>query len=499
MAKGASKYDLGALKPKAKVVKDDYYFHCGNIEHWKQNYKVYLEELRKKKGSVHFRDCLRISLALSRTNVTLWGYPKKTRGYYFYNPNEDKVFVARTAVFLEKEFLFKGTSGGKFELGEVLPQNDIDQSTGEIAEQVPQGVVAQSSAQMTQKPRRSGRIRHEPERYGFLMTQDNNILLIDNDESTIYAEAMIGPDSKKWLEAMRSNMKSMYTDMNAYYDYEIWQIDVKTAFLNGTFLKDVYMTQPEGFLIHKVPESFSKAQSPSTQEKRDRINRIPYASVVGAIMHVMLCTRSDVSYALSMTSWYQSDPSERYRIAVKNILKYLRKTNEMFLVYGGEEELVIRGYTDASFQSNNDNSRSQSGYVFCLNGDLVDLYCDKNEAIAQAKEPRFHQRSKHILRRFHFNREIIDRGDVKICRISTDDNLTYPLTKPLVQRKHEAHTSASGRLLGICVCYRGHGCGDIKSHHMYTLRYTLMIKRRRNKLVIKTAIGYATQYGEEYE
>jgi len=34
----------------------------------------------------------------------------------------------------------------------------------------------------------------------------------------------------------------------AYYDYEIWQIDVKTAFLNGNISEDVYMTQPEGFV-----------------------------------------------------------------------------------------------------------------------------------------------------------------------------------------------------------------------------------------------------------
>ncbi|PKI73799.1 hypothetical protein CRG98_005783 [Punica granatum] len=38
-AKGASKYDLGALKPKAKAVKDDYCFHCGNTGHWKRNCK----------------------------------------------------------------------------------------------------------------------------------------------------------------------------------------------------------------------------------------------------------------------------------------------------------------------------------------------------------------------------------------------------------------------------------------------------------------------------
>ncbi|PKI41977.1 hypothetical protein CRG98_037595 [Punica granatum] len=35
----------------------------------------------------------------------------------------------------------------------------------------------------------------------------------------------------------------------AYYDYEIWQMDVKTAFLNGKLFEDVYMTQPEGFVF----------------------------------------------------------------------------------------------------------------------------------------------------------------------------------------------------------------------------------------------------------
>ena len=61
----------------------------------------------------------------------------------------------------------------------------------------------------------------------------------------------------------------------------------------------------------------------------------------------------------------------------------------------------------------------------------IDVYCDYNGAIAQAKEPRSHQRSKHILRRYHLIREIIERGDVKICRVPTDDNVVDPLTKPL--------------------------------------------------------------------
>ena len=76
--------------------------------------------------------------------------------------------------------------------------------------------------------------------------------------------------------------------------------------------------------------------------------------------------------------------------------------------------------------------------------DPIDLYCDNNGAMAQAKEPRSHQKSKHIQRRYYLIREIIDRGDVKTRRVSTDANVADHFTKPLPQPKHESHTTAIG-------------------------------------------------------
>ena len=209
-------------------------------------------------------------------------------------------------------------------------------------------------------------------------------------------------------------------------------------------------------------------------------------------MYAMLCTRPDVSYALSVMSRYQSDPGEGHWITVKNILKYLRRTKDTFLIYG-EGNLEIKAYTDASFQTDKDDSKSQSGYVFILNGGAVSwksskqettadstteaeyiaasdaakeavwikkfiaelgvvrsivnpvaIYCDNNGAIAQAKEPRSHQRSKHVLRRYHLIREIIGRNDVKIERVPTEQNVADPLTKPLPQKKFDSHVLAYG-------------------------------------------------------
>ena len=166
---------------------------------------------------------------------------------------------------------------------------------------------------------------------------------------------------------------------------------------------------------------------------------------------------------------------------MKCILKYLRRTKDLCLVYG-EEELKLKGYTDSSFQSDPDDSKSTSGFLFTLNGgaiswksskqttnvnstteveyisasdgakevvwlkkfitdlgvvpsilDSIPLFCDNNGAIAQVKESRSHQKSKHILRRFHLIREIISRGDVVMERVPSTDNVIDSLTKPLAQ------------------------------------------------------------------
>ena len=72
---------------------------------------------------------------------------------------------------------------------------------------------------------------------------------------------------------------------------------------------------------------------------------IPYASAIGSIMYAMQCTRPDVCLAISLAGRYQSNPGVDQWTAVKNILKYLKRTKDMFLIYGGDKELVVNGYS----------------------------------------------------------------------------------------------------------------------------------------------------------
>ena len=112
----------------------------------------------------------------------------------------------------------------------------------------------------------------------------------------------------------------------------------------------------------------SQTQCPTTAEDREKMKVILYASAIGSIMYAMMCTRPDVCLAISLAGRYQSNSRVDHWTTIKNILKYLKRTKDMFLVYGGDKELVVNEYVDASFDTDPDDSKSQIGYVFIFNG-----------------------------------------------------------------------------------------------------------------------------------
>ncbi|KAI5410333.1 hypothetical protein KIW84_055723 [Lathyrus oleraceus] len=127
------------------------------------------------------------------------------------NPSKGKVFVARTGVFLEKDFISKGISGRKVELEEIQESQSIDTPMEELEHET-RVVVEEQPAQVEQDQRRSSRICHLPERYGHLITGQGDVLLMDQDEPVTYKEAITSPQTEKWLEAMKSEMDSMHTN-----------------------------------------------------------------------------------------------------------------------------------------------------------------------------------------------------------------------------------------------------------------------------------------------
>ncbi|GKF84403.1 hypothetical protein Tco_0249301 [Tanacetum coccineum] len=95
----------------------------------------------------------------------------------------------------------------------------------------------------------------------------------------------------------------------------------------------------------------SKSQGASTPVEKQRMQNVPYASAVGSIIYAVRCTRPDVAFAQNITSRFQQNPGELHWTTVKYILKYLRNTKDVFLVYGGDKkrELKVSCYTDVRY------------------------------------------------------------------------------------------------------------------------------------------------------
>ncbi|KAL0304609.1 UNVERIFIED_CONTAM: Retrovirus-related Pol polyprotein from transposon TNT 1-94 [Sesamum calycinum] len=110
-------------------------------------------------------------------------------------------------------------------------------------------------------------------------------------------------------------------------------------------------TQNENSFIERHVIKLSKKRSPKTDEELKSMLDIPNASAIGNIQYVVQCTRPDVAFALSITSRYHSGTLEygqdHYQVR--------KRITDMFLIYKGTK-LILEGYNDASFQSNDDDA-----------------------------------------------------------------------------------------------------------------------------------------------
>ncbi|GJT89407.1 retrotransposon protein, putative, ty1-copia subclass [Tanacetum coccineum] len=155
------------------------------------------------------------------------GYPKETMGYSFYYPPENKVLVARNAEFLENSLITQ--------VQECEMQSMKDNEVWILVELPPNGKTVGSKWLFKKKTDMDGASTHYKARLvakGY--TKPQGRLIIEETFSPLRIRAI-----------------RILIAIAAYYDYEIWQMDVKTAFLNGYLNEEVYMEQPEGFVNPK--------------------------------------------------------------------------------------------------------------------------------------------------------------------------------------------------------------------------------------------------------
>ncbi|KAE8181851.1 hypothetical protein CF336_g8765 [Tilletia laevis] len=222
-----------------------------------------------------------------------------------------------------------------------------------------------------------------------------------------------------------------------------------------------------------------------------RADKAQYQALVGSMAYFGQGTRADFAYLVSVLGKFCADPSEAHWTAAKHGLRYLRGTSGARLVFGGAEDLKLRGYVDADWAADKDDRKSMSGYVFTVGGGAVawgsrkqgavalstaeaeyiaagvagreaimlkgaltacgqligtiTVHCDNQAAIQLVKNPgSHHDRSKHIDIVHHWIRDQTQLGAFAFEYIPTDLNPADAFTKSLGAVKHYQHAERIG-------------------------------------------------------
>ena len=202
-----------------------------------------------------------------------------------------------------------------------------------------------------------------------------------------------------------------------------------------------------------------------------------YRSIVGALQYLTF-TRPDIAHSVNVVCQYMTNPTDAHMFLVKRILRYLQGTLQCGITYHSDPHIHISAYSDADWASDINTRRSVTGYVVFLGSNPIswqskkqssvsrssteaeykalancaadvcwirslmkdlnqflhappELYCDNISALSLSTNHVFHSRIKHLDVDYHFVRERVQKKDIVVHYVSTDDQVADILTKGL--------------------------------------------------------------------
>ena len=217
-----------------------------------------------------------------------------------------------------------------------------------------------------------------------------------------------------------------------------------------------------------------------TTEECESVDPTLYQSAVGSLLYLSMGTRPDITYAVSNVARFCVNPSKQHLTAVKRILRYLKGSVHLGLLYSKDSntDCLCVGYSDADWAGDIKDRKSTSGYLFKLSGAAVSwrskkqvcvalstaeseymalasaaqeavwmrqltsdlkngptgatvIFEDNQSSICMAQNPQFHGRAKYIAIKYHFIREKVTDGTVELKYCRSDMMIADILTKGL--------------------------------------------------------------------
>ncbi|GMP75039.1 hypothetical protein CsSME_00032259 [Camellia sinensis var. sinensis] len=209
-----------------------------------------------------------------------------------------------------------------------------------------------------------------------------------------------------------------------FLGFKLFQMDVKSAFLNGYLKEEAYVEQPKGFEDPKCPnhvykldkalyglkqaprifvsqskyaknlvskfglESAKHARTPmstSLHLSKDSsgidVDPTLYRSMIGSLLY-LTASRSDIAFSVGVCARYQASPKESHLLAVKRIIKYVNGTLGYGVWFSTDTTAEITGFSDTDWAGCADDRKSTSGGCFYLGNNLVSWHSKKQNAIS---------------------------------------------------------------------------------------------------------------------
>jgi hypothetical protein len=220
--------------------------------------------------------------------------------------------------------------------------------------------------------------------------------------------------------------------------------------------------------------------SPQTSEDVEYMRSVPYLQAVGALMYLAIATRPDISYSVGVLARFSKNPGPQHWKAVKHLFRYLKGTVDYKLTYSPSPSTsaLFTAYTDADHAGNPDNGRSTSGYIVKMGSGAISwssrlqgivalstteaefvaatsagqeilwlrnlfselgykldtpttLHIDNRSALCVAKNPEHHGRMKHLDLRYYWLRDEVEKREIELEHLGTDQMPADIMTKAL--------------------------------------------------------------------
>nr|GEW62538.1 integrase, catalytic core [Tanacetum cinerariifolium] len=165
------------------------------------------------------------------------------------------------------------------------------------------------------------------------------------------------------LEAIR-----IFLAYVAHKNLVVYQMDVKTAFLNGNLREEVYKY---GFESCDPVDTLMEEKSKLDEYKEGKaIDPSHYRGMIGTLLY-LTASRPDLQFAICMCARYQARPTEKHVHAVKRIFRYLHGTVNRGLWYQKDSSVSLTTFVDADHVGCQDTRRSTSGSLQFLGERLI--------------------------------------------------------------------------------------------------------------------------------